>query len=230
MVIRLFCAHAVQVPVEDVILPAYIAESGAGVEATFGPSSMLARALRSGAEADLIVAIDSTISALVGEGLVARNSVLPLVSVGLGLGVPAGTQAKPPVNRDELVDLVVNARSVAYSSEGASGIYFAELIETWGATARVNSTATIVDRGLTGVCLVDGRSDLAIQQYSELLAVPGITVMPFPLELQHYTKFAVACTNSKRGSDLEGRLETLRSGFWEDEARACYAKFGLSVI
>ena len=69
------------------------------------------------------------------------------------------------------------ARSVCYSRIGASGLYFAKLIQDLGIADAVNAKATIASTGFTAERLVSGEADLAVQQISELMVVPGIEVV-----------------------------------------------------
>ncbi|MGX9899779.1 hypothetical protein ACW0JT_07415 [Arthrobacter sp. SA17] len=57
----------------------------------------------------------------------------------------------------------------------------------------MNQTAAVVDQGYTALALLDGRSDLAVQQLSELRAVPGVRIAgPLPDPVQHHTHFSIA--------------------------------------
>ena len=74
---------------------------------------------------------------------------------------------------------------MAYSRIGASGIFFAQLIERMGIAAEINARARIVPSGFTAERLVTGEADLAVQQISELKQVAGVEVVgPIPLQLQ----------------------------------------------
>jgi len=87
----------------------------------------------------------------------------------------------------------VAARSVAYSRTGASGIYFAGLLPRLGLAEAVNAKATIIPQGFTAEKLVSGEADIAVQQISELMVVPGIEVVgPLPDPVQEMTTFAAA--------------------------------------
>ena len=86
---------------------------------------------------------------------------------------------------DGLRAALLGARSVAYSRLGASGIFFAQLIERIGIASEVNAKACIIPQGFTAERLVAGDADLAVQQISELKQVAGSEVVgPIPPELQ----------------------------------------------
>ena len=88
---------------------------------------------------------------------------------------------------------MVSARAVAYSKAGASGIYFAGLIERLGIAQAVNARAIVIPMGFTAEKVASGEAEVAIQQVSELLTVPGIDIVgPFPPELQTVTRFDAA--------------------------------------
>ena len=80
---------------------------------------------------------------------------------------------------------LLGARSVAYSRIGASGIFFAQLIERMGIASEINARALIIPSGFTAERLVTGEADIAVQQLSELKQVAGIEVVgPMPRDLQ----------------------------------------------
>ena len=94
---------------------------------------------------------------------------------------------------------------MAYSRLGASGIFFAQLIERMGIAAEINARAKIIPQGFTAERLVSGEADLAVQQISELKLVEGIEVVgPIPRELQTPAVFSagrLAASNKAAPSD-----------------------------
>src|SRR5208282_4728650 len=67
-----------------------------------------------------------------------------------------------------------------------SGIAFAKLIDQLGISSQVKAKSKTIPGGPTAQLVVDGQAEMAIQLVPELKAVPGVTVVPFPKELQTY--------------------------------------------
>src|ERR1700704_4280916 len=101
------------------------------------------------------------------------------------MGVKAGAPHPNIATEADLKATLLGARAVAYSRIGASGIFFAQLIERMGVAAEINAKARVVPSGFTAERLVTGEADLAVQQISELKLVPGVEIVgPIPRELQ----------------------------------------------
>ena len=103
----------------------------------------------------------------------------------VGIAVKAGAPKPDISSLATFKAALLAARSVAYSKIGASGLFFAGLIERLGIAAEVNAKAVIVPSGFTAERLTSGEADLAVQQISELMVVPGIEVVGLlPAEIQ----------------------------------------------
>ncbi len=96
---------------------------------------------------------------------------------------------------------------MAYSGLGASGIYFAQLIERMGIAAEINARARIIPQGFTAERLVSGEADLAVQQISELKLVAGIEIVgPIPLHLQSPAVFSAGRLATSKNTVQADRL------------------------
>jgi molybdate transport system substrate-binding protein len=103
----------------------------------------------------------------------------------VGIAVKAGAAHPDIATEAALRATLMGAASVAYSRIGASGIFFAQLIERMGIAPEINARARIVPSGFTAERLVTGEADLAVQQISELKQVMGIDIVgPIPLQMQ----------------------------------------------
>jgi molybdate transport system substrate-binding protein len=162
----------------------YQAATGARIDADFAPTLGLLKRLREGEAADVVILTREGLEELVNEGRVTAESCIDLARSYVGIAVKAGASHPDIATEAALCATLLAARSVAYSRIGASGIFFAQLIERLGIASGINAKATITS-GFTAMRLVTGEADLAIQQISELKQVAGVEVLgPIPRELQ----------------------------------------------
>lgn len=181
-----------------------------------------------GEPTDILVVISDSMDALCLEGRVDPASRIDVVESRLGVAVAADASHRHIDTQEAFTCTLLVARSVAYSASGASGLYFKGLIDRLGITDALNAKATIIPAGFTAETLLDGRADLAFQQMSELMVVPGISiVVRFPDAVQQVSTLSAAisakCINR---SAAEVFLSLLRS----DQALAAYRACGLDPV
>ncbi|HZC95160.1 MAG TPA: substrate-binding domain-containing protein, partial [Bradyrhizobium sp.] len=146
-------------------------------------------------------------------GSVAAESCVDLARSFVGIAVRAGAAHPDIATEAALRATLLGARCVAYSRLGASGIFFAQLIERLGIASDINARAMIIPQGFTAERLVSGEADIAVQQISELKQVRGIEVVgPIPRELQIPAVFSVGrMAASERGDQADRLLRFLAS-------------------
>ncbi|MBV8924312.1 MAG: substrate-binding domain-containing protein [Bradyrhizobium sp.] len=162
----------------------YQAKTAVTLDADYAPTVGLLKRLREGEQADVLILTREGLDELLAEGAVVASSRIDLARSYVGLAVKVGDPHPDISTEAAFVAALLKARSVAYSRSGASGIYFAELIQRLGIAAAVNARATITT-GFTAERLIRGDADLAVQQLSELKQVAGVELVgPIPLSLQ----------------------------------------------
>ncbi|HVX75831.1 MAG TPA: substrate-binding domain-containing protein [Bradyrhizobium sp.] len=189
------------------------AETGTHIDAVFAPTVGLLERLHNGEVADVLILTTEALDDLAAKGTVAPDSCVHLARSFIGLAVKAGA-AHPDISTEAaLRNTLLGARSVAYSRIGASGIFFAQLIERMGIAPEVNARALVVPSGFTAERLVSDEADIAIQQLSELKLVAGVDVVgPLPLHLQTPGMFSGGrVTASDRAALAEALLKYLAS-------------------
>ncbi len=173
-------------------LGALAARLGLAVTAEFAPTQVMLARIAAGARGDVAALTEAGIATLAEQGIVAGRQV-NLARSSVGAAVRAG--AAPPDFSTEasVVAALRAAPSIVYSRQGASGLFFAKLIARLGIADAVNAKATIIPEGFTGALVARGEAALAIQQMSELLAVPGLAPpVPLPDALQEKLVFTAA--------------------------------------
>lgn len=160
-------------------------DSGYAVSVSFDPAQVTLKRIEKGETADFAILGEAAISQLVKQGKVLASTQRALVRSDATIGVRAGA-TKPDISSvDAFKRALVGARSIAYASEGASGIHFARVIEQLGIASEIKSKAITRPGGLLAELLVSGEAELAIQHVPELMAVKGIEVVgPFPPGLE----------------------------------------------
>ncbi|NEN07680.1 ABC transporter substrate-binding protein [Diaminobutyricibacter tongyongensis] len=223
--VRLLSGLATRAALVDDILPAFENNTGITVDTLFEPTSVLVDLINDGERFDVLLGVSGTVEQLAEQGDVLVDSIRPVAQSGIGVAAADTMITRPLGTVDDFMKTLLGARSVAYSRSGASGIYFANLLDRLGIRAEVEANATVLDKGLTATALFDGRADLAIQQVSELLSVPGaIVIGSLPLEVQSFTTFcAGVSTNAVSLADASVLADALGS----ESAQIAYLSTGL---
>lgn len=224
--VTLFSGLAVKGVLEGSVLPAFSEQTGVRIQPTYEPTKVLEGLVADGARPDVFVGVAAGVRTLAAEGVLDQTSLQPLVRSGIGVGVAPDAPGPSVGTVDELVQALRSARSVAYSRTGASGVYFAGLLDRLGIAEEVNERATILAGGFTGEALLDGRADLAIQQVIELKAVEGVKVVgSLPDDVQqHVELWAGSAVDAS-----EAALQLLRF-LTSPLAVAAYAESGLDPV
>ena len=196
---------------------------------TWGTAPMLVARIEGGESADVMVLSRAGIDTLAKQGKVAPGSDVTLAGSGVAIAVKAGA-AKPDISTPQaLKEALLTAKSIAYSEPsagGASGVYFAKLLERMGIAEQMKpKTKYPPAGGFCGELLLSGEAELAVQQKPELMHVAGTEIVGFlPGPLNMVTEFAAAVMagtkNAQAGRTL---IATLRS----PEAAAVFRSKGL---
>jgi molybdate transport system substrate-binding protein len=222
--VTLWSALVVRGPLEKALLGEFSAQVGVEVDAVFDPTTVLMERLRHDGAPDVLISTTGSLQQLQSDDDPTVEHIVPLVRSAIGVGVKAGGVLPPLSSTDELVRLLVDARSVAYSRMGQSGIFFVEMLERLGIASIVSPKATVIEKGFTGEAVMDGRADVAIQQLSELAFVDGIAIVgPLPDDVQHYTDFSVGLGRDRRGPSAAALSDFLTA----PHARDVFQSYGL---
>lgn len=178
---------------------------GVPLELHFDATQAILPRLAAGFRADLVVLTADAMKDL------AVSEVRALGASGVGVAVKAGAP-RPDIGTVEAFKRALeNAGSVAHSKVGASGIYFAELVEKLPIRLK---RRIVVEKGPVGFVVARGEAEIGLQQICELEPVPGIDIVgPLPAPIQRLTHFAggvpTNAANPQGGRALLARLPVI---------------------
>jgi molybdate transport system substrate-binding protein len=174
-------------------------QSACRLAVTWGTAPMLVGRIEAGERADVLILSHAGIDALRKQSKVLAGTDVTLAGSGVAIAVKAG-KPKPDISTPEaLKQTLLKAKSVAYSEPsagGASGVYFAKLLERMGIAEQMKP-----------------KTKLAVQQKPELLHVSGVEIVGFlPGDLNLVTEFAAAVmTGSENAETSKALIASLRS-------------------
>jgi len=190
-------------------------QNGASLAVTWGTAPMLVARIEAGERADVLILSRAGIDGLIKQGKILSGSDVTLAGSGVAIAVKAGAP-KPDISTpDALKQTLLKAKSIAYSEPsagGASGVYFAKLLERMGIAEQMKSKTRYPPAGgFSAELLLTGAAELAVQQKPELLHVSGVDIVGFlPGDLNMVTEFAVGIMagskNVETGKALIGDL------------------------
>jgi molybdate transport system substrate-binding protein len=186
--IKVFCTIGMRT-VLDAVAPAFIAAHRMDVVREYDSSVALMKRIAAGESADAALFTAGAIDDLIAAGKMAARTDLARSFVGIA--VKRGAR-KPDIGTPEkFKDALLAARSIARSKTGASGLYFASLIERLGLAEALQGKMKVQD-GIVGTLAASGEAEIAVQQISELMQADGVDIVgPLPDELQSVTVFSV---------------------------------------
>jgi molybdate transport system substrate-binding protein len=169
----------------------YRAQTGVRVQIEAVGGVNAAKRVQAGEAFDMVLLASDAIERLIASGHLQTGSRVDWVRSPVAVAVQAGA-ARPELNHEADVKAAVLASpSLSYSS-GPSGVYLEQLFERWGISDVVQARIVVPPPGIpVGALVASGQAALGFQQWSELIALPGIDVLgTLPEDVAFITTFS----------------------------------------
>ena len=215
-----------------VLVPQFEKASGHKVYFSYDPSGGLARRLRGGEFADMILVASPELDKLIAEGKVTGNRI-DVSRTGIGIAVKKGAP-KPDVSTPEaLKRTLLAAKSVGHTAPAGGDITALHLLRTFeklGVAQEVAAKTKLAAGGPNGrvsTLIVNGEAEIAFQQVSELMTNPEVEVIGMlPDELQQITVNSAGVAAVAEEPDA---ARALIQHLTSPEAMVVYKKAGLAL-
>ena len=182
--IKVLTSHS-SFSVLDALAPAFEQATGlhVAVEAD-SAKTMLAR-IKDGESGDVVILGTAVVEELVKLGIAVAGTPRPFSRARVGIAVRAGAPRPDISSVESFKRALLNARSIAHTVHGASGMYVPVMLERLGIAAQMKPKTITRPGGYIARVVAAGEAEIAIQQIVELLAVPGVDLVgPLPDEIQ----------------------------------------------
>ena len=177
-----------------------------------GAQAIVAR-VRAGEPVDVVLIASNVMDDLVKDGLIRKDSRIDIARSSIGMAVRAGARRPDITTVEGLKQTILNARSIALSSQ-ISGIYLTnELFPKLGVAEQAAPKTIKVEKGVAGDLVASGEAEIACQQISDLRAVKGIDyVGPLPAAAQRVSVFSAGiASKAPNPAGAKAFLEMLMS-------------------
>lgn len=190
--VKVFSANALRAVLSELVA-AFERGSGHHVSINWSTTAQTLSRIRDGETADMVIATGPGIDKLTKQGKIAPDSRTELGSSLIGIGVRAGSLKPDIVSVEAFRRTLLEAKTIAYSTLGQSGMHFEQVIARLGISSELKPKLKAISGGLVGELVVRAEAELGVQMIGEILAVEGFElVAPFPPELQQINTFAAA--------------------------------------
>ncbi len=183
------------------LVPAFEQQTGHKVTVDNDTAGGLVKRVSGGEAFDLVVLPPAGQTQLGKEGKVTLPYTA-LARAAIGVAIKQGSPVPDISSVAAFQNTLLAAKAVAYidpAAGGSSGIYLTQWFEKVGIADRIRPKAVLVPGGLVAERVVNGQADIAMQQISELIAVPGAQLVgPIPAEIQNYTVYAGSISTQVR--------------------------------
>jgi len=204
-----------------VLGPRFEAATGNKLNSMWGPSmgktvDAVPQRIARGEDIDVVIMVGYALDKLIAEGKIIADSRTPLAGAAIGMAVKQGAPVPDISTADKLRAVLLAAKSIAYS-DSASGVYIeGEMLKKLGIQDQVKGKSKMIPAEPVAMGVARGDSEIGFQTISELLPIPGVTVVgPVPDAVQKMTWFAAGVV---KGSKHEQAARALLKSLSAPEA------------
>ena len=144
--IRVLCSNGMKAAMDDLVSPFERATKHT-VAIDYGVSADLKRQIDKSAPFDLAILTPALIDELIAQGRIAPDTRVTLARSSMALAIRAGTPKPDIRTTDALTRVLRSSTSISYAREGASSVFFAQLVQRLNLAEALTSTTRLTATG-----------------------------------------------------------------------------------
>jgi len=202
----------------NALAPQFKAETGCGIDGSFGAVGAMRDRLVGGAPADLLILTRPLIAQLLSDGLAVAGSDADLGAVPTCVAVRSGDPA-PAIDDADTLRAALRAADGIYFPDptlATAGIHFAKVLDTLGVHDELRSRLRPHPNGATAMRALAASTEarpIGCTQATEILNTPGTTLIgPLPPEFALAAVYTAAVCARASLPDEARRLADLLAG------------------
>jgi molybdate transport system substrate-binding protein len=196
--IRVFSGNGAKAAITE-LASRFEKATGHRVTIHFEVNPAVKRRIEAGEAFDVAVLNPPVLDDLIRQGRIAGETRAVIGRSGIGVGVREGAPRPDISTVMAFKRALLDANSVAFPGEGASGKYFVSLVEKLGMAAEMKSRMRPMPAEYNVETVARGEADLVVVVASRISGVPGVVlVAPIPQELQTWIGFTAGVSAAAR--------------------------------
>jgi molybdate transport system substrate-binding protein len=196
----------------EALAPGFEKMTGSHLVLVPGPSEgstkeAIPNRLARGEVADVLIMVGPALDKLVAQGDALGSSEVELALSPIGMCVRTGRPVPDISTVDQFRQVLLNARSIAYS-DSSSGIYISStLFKKLGIQSQVQDKAHQIPGTPVAEIVAQGKAEIGFQEVAEILPVQGATfVGRIPEQVEYLTRFSAAVDSRSKNQALAQQL------------------------
>lgn len=210
------------------LAPAFEEASGHKVILRFATTAEMKAEIEKGAPFDMALLTTAAVDDLIKQNLIAGGSKANLARSGVGMAVRRDVAMPNLVTTDDLKQALVNAKTIAMSTQGASGPIMRRIFERFGLSDALAGKLVLVSKITTPEAVAAGQAELGFTQISEILDTAGTRLVgALPPEVQVYSSFSAGIAAAGKDS---GAAKAFLDILQTDTAKTVWRAKGLEPL
>jgi molybdate transport system substrate-binding protein len=185
----------------EALVPQFEKASEHKLAIKWGTAAGLKVEVEKGEVFDVAILTNGGVDDLIKQGKLVAATRAALARSGIGVAVRKGAP-KPDISTTEAFKrAMLDAKSIAYVEQGASGIYLKGLFVRIGLADAIKGKLRLAPTAAAEF-VARGEAEIGMTQISEILPVAGADLVgPLPADIQGYTNFAGAVGAAAKQAD-----------------------------